>query len=217
MKGDDSNVATDYRIVVKNANNPDEYELPNYEYFKGLNYRSYQYALAYEVNLHIFKSTLGFATSEGNGVTLQVGPSASQKTYYMNKLTKVADHDGDYLLVNYDANGIANLIYGAVQANGIDVVFYNLENILDVDDNGAYVLGTDGTTKYYASLQNDRLTFVANGANVNDYFTIEVDSTNINFVANGTGAIASKLLTSLSTEAISRRRRISPWCASRVP
>ena len=203
VKGDDSNVATDYRVVVKNANNPDEYELPNYEYFKGLNYRSYQYALAYEVNLHIFKSTLGFATSEGNGVTLEVGPSASQKTYYMNKLTKVADHDGDYLLVNYDANGIANLIYGAVQANGIDVVFYNLENILDIDDNGAYVLGTDGTTKYYASLQNDRLTFVANGANANDYFTIEVDTTNINFVANGTGAIASKLLTSLSTEAIS--------------
>ena len=205
VKGDDSKVATDYNIVVKNANNPDEYELPNNEYFKAFNYKSYEYILAYEVNLHIFKSDLGFTTSEGDGVTLQVGAVGSQKTYEMNKLTKVADHDGDYVLANYDANGnIANLIYGAIQANGTDVVFYNLENILDADDNGAYVLGSDGTTRHYAILtENNELIFRANGVNVEDYFTIEIDSTNINFVANGAGSITSKLLTAVSTEAIS--------------
>ncbi len=204
VKGDDSKVATDYNVVVKNANNPNEYQLPNNEYFKASNYKSYEYILAYEVNLHIFKSTLGFNASEGEGVTLQVGPTGSQKTYEMNKLTKVADHDGDYVLANYDENGnIVNLIYGAIQANGTDVVFYNLENILDTDEDGAYVLGTDGTTRHYAVLENDKLTFLSKEANVNDYFTIEIDSTNINFVANGAGSITSKLLTSVSTEAIS--------------
>ncbi len=188
IASDDSQKATDYRVVVKNTNNPDDWDINYNETFVGYNFADYQYALAYEVNLHIIKSSLtqtnGFVVTEGNGVYLEI----SGKKYYMNKLTNDKDHDGDYLLVNYNDYGIAHMLYGAI--NGTDVTFYNLDTAMTTgDDFASYITDTD-SNKYYPEIVNDKLVFVARNASENDYFTMAIEDGK--FVFTGNGAVASK-------------------------
>ncbi len=204
IASDDTNKATDYRLVVKNTNNPSGYNSANPEVFMVTHFETYNYTVAYEVNLHIIKDTLtDFVITEDEGVYMNI----SGAKYYMNKLTKESDHDGDYVLVNKNAKGIANIYYGYV--NGTDVTFYNLGNLTNgilttADGAEAYVSDTNGT-KYTPRIVNDELIFKAKGADADEYFTMSISGGKAVFTASEglTGAtIEDKTLPSAEAMAL---------------
>lgn len=148
---DDSKTATNYKVVVKNSNNPNVYDIDK-ETFKAYNLSSYTYKLAYQADIAVYSDGFGFVNAE-DGLKINI----SSKEYTVYKLSKDADFDGDYAFVKYNAGKIEEVLYGAV--NGNDVTFYSLA--FDGTEGGAYI--TFDETKYYAEIKDNKLVFMSKG------------------------------------------------------
>lgn len=165
---DDSKTATQYKVVVKNSNNANAYDI-NEDTFKAYNLSSYTYKLAYQAEIAVYSDGFGFYNAE-EGLKINI----SSKDYRVYKLSKDADYDGDYAFVKYNSGKIEEIIYGVV--NGNDVTFYNLP--FDGTEGGAHI--TFSETKYYAEIKDNTLVFMAKGGEEQFKF----DSTTKKYVSN---------------------------------
>lgn len=169
---DDSKTATNYEVVVKNSNNPNDYNIENKETFKAYNFSSYTYKLAYQAEIAVYSDGFGFYNAE-EGLKIKI----ASKDYRVYKLSKDAEYDGDYAFVKYTAGKIEEIIYGVV--NGNDVTFYNLP--FDGTDGGAYI--QSGSTKYYAEIEGNKLVFMTKGS-AEEAVYFEFDATSKKYISN---------------------------------
>ena len=204
----DSKEATNYRVVLKSTDNPAEHEFTDdNQSFVAYNTSAYTYKFAYETDVMIFNPAFGFAKDE-------YGVKLTANGYYMNRLTKNANHDGDYVLVKGSTEFIEDVIYGVVEDRNI--TFYKIASAFNgKEDNVAYV--EHDNVKYFAEINEDgKLAFVSQNGNKNDYITAEAVEGNLVFTGHGAiaGQIKSVSLSGLETESIVKDGTSTPLTTS---